>query len=575
QAEKNDWAASPAAAAFWLVPPTSAKRMKTVDGLTRSLDILEDYYRPGDLIIGGNLPLATIVLTFSGQGFHADPSRDHFPSGIMPKNYQQFLALVFAVTEINKDLVLLPNITLGFHMYDNHQVERRISLISLSLFSTRGQMVPGYKCNRQDPLLSLGVGFEFSQGDRAVYSSFFRINPKEFSQYVGLVHMLLYFQWNWVGLLAPESDNGEHFISSLMPMLQEKEICLAFTEKLNSDLLAITMFKLFHSLKAWSKAEVIILFGDTSCITNVLMVMNIHEQWTKSSFCKIWILTSHWKVSAMASQNIWKDKKPFHGVLHFRDHTADVWEFSHFLLSLDPFNPQGDVFLPLWTGDLIIGGNLPLGTIISSKVPDFQNDPFMLSILSLGVDFEFFQGERRVYPSFFRINPKESAQYVSLVQLLLHFQWNWVGLLAPEDDRGERFISTLTPMLQEKEICLAFTLMLELNRFKITRNKFILNVLTWFKAEVFILFADLTVITTVIGVAYVFENIKEVSFRKVCIFTSHWKLSLGESENILQYIKFLHGVLQFRDHSGDVSEFNHFVLSLDPLNPQGDVFLPQ
>uniref|UniRef100_A0A8C6VCJ7 G-protein coupled receptors family 3 profile domain-containing protein n=1 Tax=Naja naja TaxID=35670 RepID=A0A8C6VCJ7_NAJNA len=277
---------------------------------------------------------------------------------IMPKNYQQFLALVFAVTEINKDLVLLPNITLGFHMYDNHQVERRISLISLSLFSTRGQMVPGYKCNRQDPLLSvigedshflqLGVGFEFSQGDRAVYSSFFRINPKEFSQYVGLVHMLLYFQWNWVGLLAPESDNGEHFISSLMPMLQEKEICLAFTEKLNSDLLAITMFKLFHSLKAWSKAEVIILFGDTSCITNVLMVMNIHEQWTKSSFCKIWILTSHWKVSAMASQNIWKDKKPFHGVLHFRDHTADVWEFSHFLLSLDPFNPQGDVFLPLW-----------------------------------------------------------------------------------------------------------------------------------------------------------------------------------------------------------------------------------
>ncbi|XP_013916568.1 PREDICTED: vomeronasal type-2 receptor 26-like [Thamnophis sirtalis] len=71
------------------------------------------------------------------------------------KNYQQFLALVFSVKEINKDSNLLSNITLGFHIYDNCQIERNISLISLSLLSTRGQMVPGYKCDREDPLLSV------------------------------------------------------------------------------------------------------------------------------------------------------------------------------------------------------------------------------------------------------------------------------------------------------------------------------------------------------------------------------------------------------------------------------------
>ncbi|KAM3855458.1 vomeronasal type-2 receptor 26-like [Vipera latastei] len=180
----------------------------------------------------------------------------------MPKSFQMFLALMFAVKQVNNDLVLLPNITLGFHIYENCQTERNSSLFSLSLLSTRGQIVPGYKCDQQDHLLSviggdnpkssmvmasifsifkvpqLGVGFELTQGDRRVYPSFFRINPMEFPQYVGLVQLLLYFQWNWVGLVAPEDDNGERFVSTLMPMLKEKEICLAFTEMMKSDFYA-------------------------------------------------------------------------------------------------------------------------------------------------------------------------------------------------------------------------------------------------------------------------------------------------------------------------------------------------
>ncbi|XP_060547739.1 vomeronasal type-2 receptor 26-like [Pantherophis guttatus] len=173
------------------------------------------------------------------------------------KNYQHFLALAFAVREVNKDLDLLPNITFGFYIYDNYQVELKISIISLSLLSTRGRMVPGYKCGRQDPLLSvigedshflqLGVGFEFLQGDRRVYPSFFRINPKEFPEYEGLVQLLLYFQWNWVGLVANEDDDGELFISSLMPMLKEKEICLAFTEMMKPDFHATSRSKVHHA----------------------------------------------------------------------------------------------------------------------------------------------------------------------------------------------------------------------------------------------------------------------------------------------------------------------------------------
>ncbi|XP_060548515.1 extracellular calcium-sensing receptor-like isoform X1 [Pantherophis guttatus] len=198
-------------------------------------------------------------------------------------------------------------------------------------------------------VFQLGVGFEFSQGERRVYPSFFWINPKESRQYEGLVKLLLYFQWNWVGLFAPEDDRGERFISTLTPMLQEKEICLAFTESLKLDDIQIRIDKVLLKLQTWSKTEVIILFGDYGCSYTVQTLLFYHEMLSKTTLQNVWILTSHWKLSLDESESILLFLKPFHGVLHFRDHTGDVSEFSHFLLSLDPLNPQGDVFLPvLW-----------------------------------------------------------------------------------------------------------------------------------------------------------------------------------------------------------------------------------
>ncbi|KAG8127079.1 hypothetical protein E2320_022117, partial [Naja naja] len=260
---------------FWLLPPITAKRMQTVRGcivLSTLFQIQKSYYRPGHLNIGGNLPLATVIV----------PNTPHFQK-------------------------------------------------SPTFFD----------------LTMLGVGFEFTQGDRTVHSSFFRINPKEFPQYVGLIQLLLYFQWNWVGLVAPENDNGEHFISSLIPMLKEKEICLAFTEMMRSDFLDTPLLKSNPIFKTWSMSEVIILFGDSGSVANIQIFAFAHEQFFKTSFQKVWILTSHWKVRVMGSQDVMRVLKPFHGALHFRDHTGDLSKFRDFLMLLDPFNAQGDVFLLL------------------------------------------------------------------------------------------------------------------------------------------------------------------------------------------------------------------------------------
>ncbi|XP_032070602.1 vomeronasal type-2 receptor 26-like [Thamnophis elegans] len=275
---------------------------------------MKDDYRPGDLIIGGNLLLKKMY-EVGELKFDREPSKTPTTSSVTFKNYQLFWALGLAVTNINQDLVLLPNITLGFHIYDNME--------------------------------TLGFDFlKFTQADRIAFPSFFRINPDEFPQYEGLVQLLLHFQWNWVGLVAPQIDDGERFTSTLMPMLKEEEICLAFTQLFKNEHALSAARKLIISIATWLKAEVIILLGEPKSIKTIYTSLEYFGRRSRIPFRTVWVLTSHWEISA--SPKALKLLKPFHGALHFKDHSHDVPEFRELLLSSDPLNPQGDVFLPIW-----------------------------------------------------------------------------------------------------------------------------------------------------------------------------------------------------------------------------------
>ncbi|XP_070794412.1 vomeronasal type-2 receptor 26-like [Pituophis catenifer annectens] len=94
--------------------------------------------------------------------------------GLITSNYQQFLALMFAVSQVNKDFLLLPNISLGFHIHGHYQTVIVVSLNSLSILSSGGQVVPGFKCDLQDTLLSVigGLNSKLSRLMASIFSIF-------------------------------------------------------------------------------------------------------------------------------------------------------------------------------------------------------------------------------------------------------------------------------------------------------------------------------------------------------------------------------------------------------------------
>lgn len=53
--------------------------------------------------------------------------------------------------------------------------------------------------------------------------------------------------------------------------------------------------------------------------------------------------------------------------------------------------------------------------------------------------------------------PKQEPPYEGIAKLLQHFKWTWIGLLAPEYEQGDRFISTFTEEVAKRDICVAYT----------------------------------------------------------------------------------------------------------------------
>ncbi|XP_070812757.1 vomeronasal type-2 receptor 26-like [Pituophis catenifer annectens] len=55
------------------------------------------------------------------------------------------------------------------------------------------------------------------------------------------------------------------------------------------------------------------------------------------------------------------------------------------------------------------------------------------------------------------MNPKEGFHYPSIVQLLLHFRWTFIGLFASDTEEGENFMRIFPPMLVRSGICVVIS----------------------------------------------------------------------------------------------------------------------
>ncbi|XP_053215881.1 vomeronasal type-2 receptor 26-like [Podarcis raffonei] len=120
---------------------------------------LHKYHQSGELILGGIASHNFIVskeLSFTEE----PPPALVEELIVVPKHYQHILALAFAVKEINENLHLLPNVTLGFHIYDSYFNVKWTYHATMLLLSTPNRFPPNYKCGNQDDLIAVIGGLD-------------------------------------------------------------------------------------------------------------------------------------------------------------------------------------------------------------------------------------------------------------------------------------------------------------------------------------------------------------------------------------------------------------------------------
>ncbi|XP_062978000.1 vomeronasal type-2 receptor 26-like [Elgaria multicarinata webbii] len=120
----------------------------------------ENYYSPGDLLISGVISTKHVV--------HQDPFifSEHplmtiqTAPGRKNVRYWHILSFVFAISEINQNLRLLANLTLGYNIYETHFHGRITSDAMIDLLAGGAAHVPNYSCRGWSHLAAILEGAE-------------------------------------------------------------------------------------------------------------------------------------------------------------------------------------------------------------------------------------------------------------------------------------------------------------------------------------------------------------------------------------------------------------------------------
>ncbi|XP_060110739.1 extracellular calcium-sensing receptor-like [Heteronotia binoei] len=169
----------------------------------------------------------------------------------------------------------------------------------------------------------------------------------------------------------------------------------------------------------------------------------------------------------------------------------------------------------------------------------------------------------------YRAVPSEEHQYTGIVQLLLHFQWNWVGIIAANDDKGERFGQTLAHKFSQNGICIAFMKRIPTYKNTLEMYKmldFFQNMtifLTKTNVNICIMSADSESLDALQLALNMFDPDSMTPIHKVWVMTAHFDFS-SQTYHRDQGIQVFHGALSFSVHLTEVQAFQKFLRSINP-----------
>ncbi|XP_078524891.1 vomeronasal type-2 receptor 1-like [Lissotriton helveticus] len=322
------------------------------------------YREAGDVLIGGTFPVTYDRMDFIFP-YTEEPK---YPECHVFHIYSYFMAqaMAFAVAEINHNKTLLPNITLGFVIYNTCVSLRRIHHGTMWMLTGKEVPILNYRCQSNPPMVAI-IGDSSSTrsipmarllglsrhpqvsyfatspllSDKVQFPSFLRTIPSDIHLILGLAELVVHFGWTWVGLLTNDNDYGEFGGNVLKEELLIAGVCIAFHEIIPVVITASKTKSIIEVLKK-SSARVVIAY---TTATYMIPVMDELSRENVSGI--VWIATESWAASPTIANKGYG--AVMNGTIGLAIHEEEMPGFKDFLHHLHPSTSPNDILLkPFW-----------------------------------------------------------------------------------------------------------------------------------------------------------------------------------------------------------------------------------
>jgi len=256
-----------------------------------------------DYVIGGMFPVH----------YRSNDIYKYNPSGLM---WAQ--AMLFAISEINNSTDILPNIKLGFRIFDScNTVE---IALKETLLLTQGQLIDDQNqqedtnltycpCSNQNKSIIGLVGDAASAtttkvaslltatatpqisysatstvlSNKYLYKTFMRTIPPDNFQAILITDLMRHFNWTYVNVIACDDDYGRIGIDELLPNLKANNICLAVYEvyDVKNDLEDEMTRQVMREIREETDATVVVLWCQRPEALKILRIaeeLEIHNR---------------------------------------------------------------------------------------------------------------------------------------------------------------------------------------------------------------------------------------------------------------------------------------------------------
>ncbi|XP_037533463.1 extracellular calcium-sensing receptor-like [Nematolebias whitei] len=253
--------------------------------------------KEGNVMIGGAFSIRSKI-TQPPLFFTEKPTRLEC-SSVNLREFRFAQTMVFAIEEINKNKALLPNVSIGYRIFDNcGSTLTSMRAVMALLNGDRGTL--GNSCLGQSTVHAIIGESESSStivlsqttgpfkipvishsatceclSNRKEYPSFFRTISSDLYQSRALAQLVKHFGWTWVGAVNSDSDYGNNGMAIFLAAAQEEGVCVEYTEKFNRN----EPEKLVKVLEVIEKstAQVIVAFLAHVEMNNLLEQMSLRN----------------------------------------------------------------------------------------------------------------------------------------------------------------------------------------------------------------------------------------------------------------------------------------------------------